>query len=347
LSPLFLAGTCHRHLWLSLHWNSMNLSDAKILVTGGAGLVGSHIVDELIKEGAEVTVFDSFIRGKLEHLDWARAHGKVEIVEADLRDSSAMRQALVGVDYVFHQAASWLRLCQENPRLSLDVNIIGTFNLLEACVEAGVKKIVAASSSSVYGEGLYLPTDEAHPFNNDLFYGASKISNEQHYRAFYKKYGLDFVAFRYLNVYGPRQPYEAAYMDVIMHFLNRIDADQPPIVRGDGSATVDLVYVEDVARANVMAMKSSITNEFFNVASGTETTLKELAHLLIRLSGKQDRLEPEFQPMDSGLVARRWGSPDKAHEMLGFVTTTSVEDGMRRVIEWREQTRSMRAAQNF
>lgn len=321
----------------------MNLSEAKVLVTGGAGLVGSHIVDELVKEGARVVVLDSFIRGKLEHLDWARAHGDVAIVEADLRDRKAIGAALQDVDVVFHQAAAWLRLCQEDPRLSVEVNIVGTFGLLEACVEAGIRKIVAASSSSVYGEGLYLPADENHPFNNDLFYGASKITNEQHYRAFYKKNGLDFVALRYLNVYGPRQPYEAAYMDVIMHFLNRIDADKPPIVRGDGSATVDLVFVEDVARANLLAMKSDITNEFFNIAGGRETTLKALAYLLIRLCGKDHKLEPEFQMMDSGLVSRRWGDPTKAREMLGFEATTSVEEGMRRVIAWRERTSQARA----
>ena len=309
-------------------------------------MVGSHIVDELIKEGAGVTVIDSFVRGKIEHLEWARAHGDVKIVEADLRDGERVREALRGVDYVFHQAAAWLRLCQEQPRLSLDVNIAGTFDLLEACVEAKVRKIIAASSSSVYGEGLYLPTDENHPFNNDLFYGASKVANEQYYRAFHKKYGLDFVAFRYLNVYGPRQPHEAAYMDVIMHFLNRIDADQPPIVRGDGSATVDLVYVEDVAKANLLALKSNVTNEFFNVASGQETTLKELADLLIRLCGKEGKLEPEFQMMDTGLVTRRWGDPAKAKEKLGFVASTTVEEGMRRVIKWRAQVKKTRAARD-
>ena len=324
----------------------MNLSGSKVLVTGGAGLVGSHIVDELVKEGATVIVYDSFVRGKVEHLEWARAHGDVRIMEADLRDREMMRDAMRGVEYVFHQAAAWLRLCQEVPRISLDVNIAGTFNLLETCVEAGVKKVIAASSSSVYGEGLYLPTDEVHPLNNDLFYGASKVATEQYYRAFYKKWGLDFVAFRYLNVYGPRQPFEAAYMDVIMHFLNRIAADEPPIVRGDGSATVDLVYVEDVARANILALKSNVTNEFFNVASGKETTLKELAYLLIRLCGKENRLKPEFQPMDSGLVTRRWGDPTKAREMLGFVTTTSVEEGMRRVIAWRHQAEAAEALYN-
>jgi UDP-glucose 4-epimerase len=322
----------------------VDLSAAKVLVTGGAGLVGSHVVDELVREGARVVVYDNLQRGRLEHLDWARANGEVRVVEADLRDRAALREALRGVDYAVHQAAAWLRLCQAEPRLSLDVNIVGTFQLLEACVAAGVKKLVAASSSSVYGEGSHLPTDESHPFNNDLFYGASKIANEQHYRAFFKKYGLDFVALRYLNVYGPRQPYEAAYMDVIMHFLNRIEAGKPPVVRGDGSATLDLVYVGDAARANVMALRSSVTNEFLNVASGKEVTLKELAHLLIRMSGREGELEPVFEPMDAGLVTRRWGDPRRARELLGFSTAIPLEEGMRRVIAWREETRAARGS---
>jgi UDP-glucose 4-epimerase len=321
----------------------MSLSSSKILVTGGAGLVGSAIVDQLVAQGVEVVVYDSFIRGKIDHLAQARSRGNVRVIQADLRDREKLRDAIRGMDYVVHQAAAWLRACQQEPRLSLDVNIAGTFNLLESCVEAGVKKVVAASSSSVYGEGLYLPTDEKHPYNNDLFYGASKVANEQHYRSFHKKYGLDYIAFRYLNVYGPRQPYEAAYMDVIMHFLNRIDGDQPPTVRGDGSATVDLVFVDDVARANVMALTSPVTNEFFNVASGRETSLKDLAQLLIRLSGKEGKLQPQFEPMDTGLVTRRWGDPAKAREMLGWSATTSVEEGMRRVIGWREETRTARA----
>lgn len=316
----------------------MEISGSTVLVTGGAGLVGSHIVDELVKEGATVIVFDSLVRGRREHLEWASSHGEVTLVQGDLKDGDALRKVVQGADYVFHQAASWLRLCQQSPRLSLETNIVGSFNLLEYCVEAGVKKLVAASSSSVYGEASYLPTDENHPFNNDLFYGASKVANEQHYRAFYKKYGLDFVALRYLNVYGPRQPFEAAYMDVIMHFLNRIDADKPPVVRGDGSATVDLVYVEDVARANLMALKSPVTNEFFNVCSGEETTIKDLAYLLIRLSGKEGRLHPVFEEMDTGLVTRRWGDANKARELLGFQAVTSVEEGMKKVIAWRNKS---------
>jgi UDP-glucose 4-epimerase len=317
-----------------------SLEGKRILITGGAGLIGSHIADELVKEGAEVVVYDSLIRGKGEHLEWARAHGEVQLIQADIRDQDSFRDALAGVEYVFHQAAAWLRLCQQDPRLSLDSNVIGSFNVLEACMEVGVKKVVAASSSSVYGEGSYLPTDEDHPFNNDLFYGASKVALEQFLRAFYTKYGLDFVGLRYLNVYGPRQPYEAAYMDVIMHFLNRLDDGLSPMVRGDGSATVDLIFAADVARANVMALKSPVTNEFFNVCSGKETTIAELAHILIRLCGKEGEIEPEFTPMDSGLVTRRWGDPTKAREMLGFEPTVSVEEGMRRVIAWREELKT-------
>jgi UDP-glucose 4-epimerase len=321
----------------------MNLSKSRVLVTGGAGLIGSHIVDDLIKEGAKVVVYDSLIRGKMEHLEWATKNGEVEVYQNDIRDPQALEKAMKGIDYVFHEAAAWLRMCQTNPRLSIDVNIIGTFNVLEACVNAGVKKIVAASSSSVYGEGIYLPTDEKHPFNNDLFYGASKVANEQYYRAFYKQYGLDFVAFRYLNIYGPRQPYESAYMDVIMHFLNRIDNDEPPVVRGDGSATVDLVYVTDTAKANIMALKSDVTNEFFNVASGRQTSLRELAYLLIRLCGKEGKLEPVFEPMDGGLVSKRHGCPKKAMEMIGFETAVSVEQGMKEIIAWREELKAKRA----
>jgi len=316
----------------------MDLKGARVLVTGGAGLVGSHIVDRLTKAGANVLVYDSLIRGREEHIERAAKYGNVELIKADMRDAEALTKAVDGCDYVFHQASAWLRQCQENPRLSLDVTITGTFNLLEACVKANVKKVIAASSSSVYGEGLYLPTDEAHPLNNDLFYGAAKVANEQHYRAFYKKYGLDYVAFRYLNVYGPRQPYQAAYMDVVMHFLNKIDADEAPVVRGDGTATVDLIYVDDVARANILALEKPVTNEVFNVCSGQETTIKQLAEILIRLRGKESKLTPRYEAMDTGLVSRRQGSPDKAKEILGFEASTSIEEGMMNVIKWREET---------
>jgi len=318
------------------------LKGKTVLVTGGAGLVGSHIADELVKEGARVICYDNLVRGRPEHLDWARRHGDVTLVVGDIEDAPLLQSVMRGVDYVFHQAAMWLRACQKEPRRAIEVNIVGTFNVLEACVRAGVKKIVAASSSSVYGEGLYLPTDENHPYNNDLFYGMTKIANEQMYRCFYKEYGLDFVALRYLNCYGPRQPLDSAYLDVIMHFLNRIEAGMPPIVHGDGSQTVDLVYVEDIARLNILAMKSPITNEFFNGASGKETSLRELAELLCRLAGRPD-LKPVYEPRDSKLVTRRWGCPKKAKALLGFEARVGVEEGMRRVIAWRRQIQARAA----
>ncbi len=317
----------------------MDLYGSKVLVTGGAGLIGSHIVDELVKEGAGTTVYDNFIRGKRDHLEWACENGDVEIVDGDICDTEGLKQAMQGVDYVFHEAATWLRLCEAEPRKAVEVNIMGTFNVLEACVEAGVKKVVAASSSSVYGDGSYLPTNEIHPFNNDLFYGATKVADEQLMRCFYKKYGLDFIGLRYLNVYGPRQPFQAAYMDVIMHFLNRIDAGEPPIIHGDGCQTVDLVYVEDVARANLMALKSNVTNDFFNVASGEETTLNELARLLLDLKGRQD-LQPVHEERDARLVSRRLGCPKKAKQLLGFEVAISPCEGLKRVIEWREHIKA-------
>jgi len=317
----------------------MELKGTDVLVIGGAGLIGSHVVDELVRQGARVRVLDSFIRGKREHLDWARAHGQVEIIEGDIRDKEAVKRAMAGCRLVNFQAAAWLRACQENPRLSLEVNIGGTFNVLEACVESGVSKIVAASSSSVYGEGLYLPTDEKHPYNNDLFYGASKVCNEQHYRCFAKKYGLKFVAFRYLNVYGPRQPFQAAYMDVVMHFLNRIDEGQPPRIDGDGSATLDLVHAADVARANVLALKSDLSGEFLNVCSGRETSVKELAQVLLELTGHTD-IEPIYVPRDGALVTRRWGDPTRARELLGFEPGIGLREGMRTVIDWREEIKA-------
>ena len=318
----------------------MKLDERSVLVIGGAGLIGSHVVDLLVRKGARVKVFDSFVRGKREHLEWAAANGEVEIIKGDIRDKEAVKSAMDGCSLVNFQAAAWLRACQEDPRLSLEVNIMGTFNVLEACVELGVEKFVAASSSSVYGEGLYLPTDEAHPFNNDLFYGASKVCNEQHYRCFAKKYGLKYVAFRYLNIYGPRQPFQAAYMDVVMHFLNRIDAGEPPLVDGDGSATLDLVHAADAAAANVMALeKDEVFNEVFNVCSGHETSVKELALALLKVSGRTD-IEPIYRPRDDALVTRRWGSPDKARKILGFEPRISLEEGLKTVLDWREETKA-------
>jgi UDP-glucose 4-epimerase len=311
----------------------MEIAGSKIVVTGGAGFVGSHIIDQLVAEGAaKVVAFDSMVRGKESNLEGAMAAGNVELVRGDICDTAALADVMKGVDYVFHQAALWLLECEGEPRKAVEQNIIGTFNVLEACVQNNVKKAVVASSSSVYGEGSYLPTDEAHPFNNDLFYGATKVADEQLMRAFHKKYGLDYVALRYLNVYGPRMDYRSAYVMVIMNFVNRIDRGEAPQIYGDGSQTLDLVYVEDVARANLVALKSPVTNEAFNVASGKETTLVELADIVLRQIGSST--EPEYTDRDKKLVARRFGCPKKAKEMLGFEVKVPVEEGIAKVIEW-------------
>ena len=321
----------------------MDLAQTTVLVTGGAGLVGSHIVDQLVSQSASVVVYDSFVRGRLDHLNWATEHGQVRVVEGDIRDTEQLAEAMNGVDYVFHEAALWLHGCQAEPRMALDVNVIGTFNVLEACVANGVKKVVAASSSSVYGDGSYLPTDETHPFNNDLFYGATKVADEQLMTCFHKEYNMPVIGLRYLNVYDPRQPFDSAYMDVIMHFLNRIDADEPPIIHGEGTQTVDLVFVEDVAVANLKALTSEVSSGFYNVASGVETNLNELAALLIELSGKKG-LEPVHEHRDGRLVTRRLGCPKKAATELGFNVSIEPAEGLRRVIEWRSEQKARKAA---
>lgn len=312
----------------------MDIAGSKVVVTGGAGFVGSHIIDKLVEEGVgKIVAFDNMVRGKESNLDDARAAGgDVDLILGDITDREGLAKAFDGADYVFHQAALWLLECEQAPRKALEINVMGTFNVLEACVSAGVKKAVVASSSSVYGEGLYLPTDEAHPFNNDLFYGATKVTDEQLCRAFYKKHGLDYVATRYLNVYGPRMDYRGAYVMVIMNWIRRVAEGEAPEIHGDGSQTLDLVYVEDVARANLLCLKSPVTNEAFNVASGKETTLVELAEIILR--SLNSPLRPVHKERDRKLVSRRFGCPKKAREMIGFEAKVTVEEGVARIIDW-------------
>jgi UDP-glucose 4-epimerase len=316
----------------------LSIKDSRCLVVGGAGLVGAHIIKALISaEAGEIVVYDSLTRGTRQQFELVAAGAdNATLVVGDVRDMEGLASVTAGMDIVFSQAAMWLRQCQKHPRESLDVNVIGAFNVFQACVEARVKKVVHASSSSVYGEGLYLPTDEEHPFNNDLFYGATKVAGEQLLRSFHKAYGLEYVIFRYLNVYGPHQASGSAYMDVITHFAKRIEAGEAPRVEGDGSPTLDMVYVEDCARANLLAAEAAVSGEAFNVCSGRETTVAELAEIMLRLYGRED-LEPIFVPRDQKLVSRRWGSPEKAAKMLGFEVAISPEEGLRRVIGARRE----------
>jgi UDP-glucose 4-epimerase len=313
----------------------MQLKNSRILITGGAGLIGSHITDQLIRlEPSEIVILDNFVRGRRENLDWALANGPLTIVEGDIRDPALLAELFQNVDYVFHMAAIRITQCAEEPRLAVEVLADGTFNVVEAAVKAGVKKIVAASSASVYGLAEEFPTYENHhPYNNRTLYGACKVFNEALLRSFNEMYGLNYVALRYFNVYGPRMDIYGAYTEVLIRWMERIVAGNPPLIFGDGNQTMDFVYVEDIARANILALQSDATDKVFNVASGTETSLNELAYALLKVMGSN--LEPEYGPERKvNPVPRRLASITGAEEQIGFRAQVTLEDGLQRLVEW-------------
>ncbi|MFF8475692.1 NAD-dependent epimerase/dehydratase family protein [Streptomyces sp. NPDC015414] len=308
----------------------------KILVTGGAGTIGSNLVDLLAEGGArEIVVLDNFVRGRMANLAGALRSGVVEVVEGDIRDAAAVRKATEGADLVFHLAAIRITQCAEEPRLANEVMVDGTFNVLEAAVEAGVGKVVASSSASVYGMAEEFPTTERHhAYNNDTFYGAAKAFNEGMLRSFHAMYGLDYVALRYFNVYGPRMDIHGLYTEVLIRWMERIESGEPPLILGDGSQTMDFVDVRDIARANVLAAESDLTDEVFNVASGTETSLKELAQGLLDAMGAEG-LEPEHGPARAvNGVVRRLADTTRAAERLGFTARIDLRTGLRDLVDW-------------
>ena len=313
------------------------LSGAKVVVTGGAGNVGSHIVDAAVAAGArEVVALDALVRGVPENLSDALATGKTRLVEIDIRDREAVRANLAGADYVFHQAAlRWTR-CQEHPRECQEVMIDGTFNVLEAAADAKAKRVVLASSAVVYADPKRLPIDEDTPLSGATVYGAAKAANEQMARAFAHLYDLSTVTLRYFNVYGPRMDVRSQYVEVMVRWLDLIDAGKPLTLFGDGSASVDFVYVGDVVRANLLACEATATDAIVNVCSGVETHMRDLAALLLELTGSDVGME--FKPQPPGaLPARRVGDPRRAAEVLGFRAETKLADGVRRLIEWRRE----------
>ncbi|MEX0822400.1 MAG: NAD-dependent epimerase/dehydratase family protein [Rhodothermales bacterium] len=313
-----------------------DIKGSRVLVIGGAGFIGSHIVDRLLREDVgEVVVFDNFCRGSRENLAQALTDDRVRIFEAggDITRPDILRAAAEGCDYAFHLAALWLLQCHEYPRAAFTVNVEGTFNVLEACRDAGIKKLVYSSSASVYGDALETPMTEDHPYNNRTFYGATKIAGEHMCRAFNERYGLDYVGLRYMNVYGPRQDYKGAYVSVIMKILDRIDAGLPPIVYGDGSQAYDFIYVEEVARANLLALQSDATDECFNVGCGRSTSIKALCELLLELTGST--LPIQYEPAGQTFVTRRVGSTEKAERLLDFNSEVELADGLQRLIRWR------------
>jgi UDP-glucose 4-epimerase len=323
------------------------MKDKRILITGGAGLIGSHIADLLAAERPrEIVVLDNFVRGRRENLMQAASATPLTIIEGDIRDRALLERTFKGIDIVFHQAAIRITQCAEEPRLAFDVLAGGTFDVLEAAVKFGVSKVVAASSASVLGQAESFPTTEDHhPYNNRTIYGAAKAFNEGLLRSFADMYDLNYVALRYFNVYGPRMDVHGVYTEVLIRWMERIEAGLPPIILGDGLQTMDFVHVHDIARANILAAKGPVTDEVFNVASGIETSLNELAEMLLAVMGST--LKPEYGPARKvNAVARRLASTDKARDLIGFSAEVDMEAGLRDLVAWwrRERIRGGQAA---
>jgi UDP-glucose 4-epimerase len=315
----------------------MKLKGSRILVIGGAGLIGSHVVEELLKEDIkEVIVYDNFCRGTHENLKEALKDPRCRIFEigGDILQADILDTAMQNVDAVIHLAALWLLQCYEYPRAAFDVNIRGTFNVLEACVSHNIKRLVYSSSASVYGDAVEEPMTEAHPYNNWTFYGATKIAGEQMLKAYHKRYGLEGVGLRYMNVYGPRQDYRGTYVAVMMKILDNLDKGLPPVVFGDGSQSYDFIYVGDTARANVCALKSEVPFGFYNVGRGIKTSIKALSEMILKLTGSD--LKIEYEPAGQTFVTNRVGDAIAAERDLGFKWTVDLEEGLQRLIDWRK-----------
>ena len=315
----------------------MDIKGKNILVIGGAGLIGSHVVEELLKEDvAKVIVYDNFCRGSKENLRDALKDSRCSIFKlgGDICQKDILNKAMEETDGVIHLAALWLKHCYDYPESAFEVNIQGTFNILEACVDSRIEKLVYSSSASVYGNALTEPMEEDHPYNNWTFYGATKIAGEHMMKAFHKRFNLNGVGLRYMNVYGPRQDYKGTYIAVMMKILDRIDQGLPPMVYGDGTQSYDFIYVRDVARANICALKSDVDFGFYNVGRGIKTSIKELTEVLLKLTGSN--LSIEYEPSGQTFVTNRVGSPKKAKEEIGFEWEVDLKEGLKKLIEWRK-----------
>jgi UDP-glucose 4-epimerase len=312
------------------------LKGSKVLVTGGAGHIGSHVVDAILAEGASrVIVYDNFAEGNLRNLESALETDQVDVVARDIRDYEDLEAAMKGCQFVFHTASIMLLEARVMPRKAIETNITGTFNVLQAAAKQGVQKIVFSSTGSVYGEPLFLPMDENHPYNNETIYGATKIAGEQFCRNFQREHKLAFAALRYFNVYGTRQHIKGAYAQIVPRWYDLMTNEQPITIFGDGSQTMDMTYVEDVARANVLAAKAEVTSDFFNVGTGTATSVRQVFDYLKELVSYD--LKPIYQECDVNLVKRRQCSTEKAEQVLGFKAQVSVPEGLEKYVEWRER----------
>ena len=320
--------------------DALNLRNARVLVTGGAGLIGSHIVDRLLNESpAEIVVLDNFVRGRRDNLANAVLSGRVTIIEGDIRDRALVTDAMQGIDVVFHQAAIRITQCAEEPALAMDVLVNGTFIVLDVARQAGVRKVVAASSASVYGLADRFPTDEQHhPYNNRTLYGSAKAFNEGLLRSFNEQYGLEYVALRYFNVYGPRMDMHGAYTEVFIRWMENIEAGRPPMIFGDGLQTMDFIYADDIARANILAARAPVSDAVYNIASGTEFSLNECAEMLLHVMKSPLKVEYGEARKVNG-VTRRLASTWRAEQEIGFQAVVPFEIGLSRLVDWWRQSR--------
>jgi UDP-glucose 4-epimerase len=321
----------------------MNLENQKCLVIGGAGFIGSFIVKELLKNNvAEVVIYDNFARGKMHNITTCLEDKRCTLFPngGDIREVDVLNAAMSGKDVVFCTAALWLLHCKDFPRTAFDVNIAGTFNVLEACVNNNIKKLIWSSSASVYGDAVELPMTENHPFNNKNFYGASKIAGEAMATAFNDRYGLEIIGLRYMNVYGPGQDQTAAYTGVVPIMLNKIEANEAPVINGDGSQAYDFIYVEDVAACNVAAAKSDVSFGFYNVGTEVQTSIKQLCDTILEM--KKSSLQVTYKPYSENdaraMVQNRIGSKVKAEKELGFLYSFNLQEGLQKLIDWRIET---------
>jgi UDP-glucose 4-epimerase len=319
----------------------MDINGSKILVIGGAGFIGSFVVKELLKEPvSQVIVYDNFTRGKHSNIEDSLKDPRCTVFPYGgvIRDIDILNKAMEGMDYVFHLSAMWLLHCKDFPRTAFEVNIAGTYNVLEACVNNKIKKLIYSSSASVYGDAVEVPMKETHPFNNKNFYGATKISGEAMCTAFNDRYGLPIIGLRYMNVYGPNQDQTAAYTGVIPIMLNKIDQNEQPLINGDGSQAYDFIYVEDTARCNVEALKSNTLFGFYNVGTEVQTSIRQLCNLILELT--ESKLEVKYNPYSPDdarqFVQNRIGSKEKAEKELGFKFKYSLSEGLQKLIEWRK-----------
>jgi UDP-glucose 4-epimerase len=320
----------------------MKIRGSKILVTGGCGLIGSTTIDLLLRDHdpEKIIIFDNLVRGTTSNVELALRDPRVELVQGDIRDLERLSEVTHGVDAVIHMATLRITACAAEPREALEVMCVGSYNVLEAAHIHNVKKVVTASSASIYGLADTFPTTEDHhPYNNRTWYGASKVMLEGLLRSFNDMYGLPYVALRYFNVYGPRMDLHGKYTEVLIRWMDRIASGEPPLILGDGSTTMDFVYIEDIARANILALQSDLGDDVFNIASGTETSLNELAAALLRVMGSN--LAPEYGPERKvNPVSRRLADITRAEEKLGFRATVGLEDGLRRLVSWWRENRN-------